>query len=101
MEKTGRLYQGIACISGLISQKTQRFYDEKDLVEMFGGVGERKGAYSKILVVNPRYTIGLEELVEAVRFEFGIKYIDRRFNEITERAIKVFTKRWEEIYGKQ
>lgn len=92
-------------VSSGAKTKVQTFYTVQELVDLFVN-DEHQGTYDYldlghyvfIRVDAPQYKINFEELMEAVDFEFGIKYYGRTFEDIKSRAKKLFTKRYNKIF---
>jgi hypothetical protein len=53
------------------------------------------GKYIHCVIRNPKYHIDKEELLEAVRFEFGLKYDGRVFEDLCERAVSLFSLKYD------
>lgn len=91
--------QGASYISSGSKTKVQRFHTADELADKFqeGGLNILKieSGYVFIRVINPLYTIDKEELLDAVRFEFGINYYGRVFEDLRERAVELFGKRYD------
>jgi len=87
-------------VSGASKVKVQMFHGKDELQAMFeGGFARDDSDYSKVTVIKPKYKVCIKELIEAVNFEFGIKYMDRRLDSLRNRALSIFIKRHKEIYG--
>jgi len=84
-------------VSTGIKVKIQTFYSEEDLKGIFGttSVTSTKGKYSFCRIDNPKYYVDKDTLLDAVRFEFSIKYKDRTFTDLTNKALDVFSKRYD------
>jgi len=82
--------------------KIQNFHTESDIEKLFGKGGKfkTKAQYTFYRIDNPKYTINKEELLEAVEFEFGIRYNNRTFSDIRDRAIMVFSTRYDRYKAK-
>lgn len=80
--------------------KVQTFLTPDQLQEYFdmeqGFCGDKNKSYFYYRVDNPKWKgLTKKRLLEAVEFEFGIKYFDRRFDDIKKRAIKIFSERFD------
>lgn len=82
--------------------KIQNFHTEKDMERLFGKGGKfkTKVQYTFYRIDYPKYTISKDELLDAVYFEFGIRYIDRVFEDIRDRAMVVFSERYDKFKEK-
>lgn len=82
--------------------KVQNFHTENDIEKLFGKGGKfkTKAQYTFYRIDNPKYTIDKEELLEAVEFEFGIRYNNRTFTDIKDRAMMVFSERYDTFKAK-
>lgn len=79
--------------------KVQNFFDGDDLIRFFGeGRVKNKGHYTRIVIENPHYKVELKDLLEAVEFEFHLTYQNRKFDDLYEKAVEVFTKVWQSKY---
>ena len=83
--------------------KIQNFHTTNDIEKLFGKGGKfkTKAQYTFYRVDYPKYTISKEELLDAVEFEFGIRYNNRTFNDIRDRAIMVFSERYDSFFSKR
>lgn len=89
-------------VSSGLKTKIQRFHDVRDLDLLFGSGSNQKSIYGDsgfvhACIYNPEYKIEKEQLLEAVEFEFGLKYNDRVFEGVRDRAIKVFSERYDRL----
>ena len=82
--------------------KIQNFHTTNDIEKLFGKGGKfkTKAQYTFYRIDYPKYTISKQELLEAVDFEFGIRYNNRTFTDIRDRAMLVFSERYDSFLAK-
>lgn len=57
-----------------------------------------KGKYLFYRIDNPKFDIDKKELLEAVEFEFGIKYFDSVFDELKQKALQIFSVKYDQYF---
>lgn len=82
--------------------KIQNFHSEENFQAYFGNGGYflNKGKYLFYRIDNSKFDIDKKELMEAVAFEFGIKYFDRVFDELKQKALDIFSEKYEQYFNR-